>query len=81
MCAPVECLLGRRGDPAPAADVVAVLAGPLPDSPGLPTELPTATSSGAAGSATVVASAALDLPGAFNESTDGRLELGDVLRG
>jgi hypothetical protein len=65
-----ERLLDRRGDPAPIADVVAVLAGPLPHSSGLLAGLPVAISSGATGAATVAA--ALDLPGAFDESADGR---------
>jgi len=73
----IECLLDRRRDPAPITDVMTVLAGPLPHSLGLLAGLPTAMSPGATGAATVAA--ALDLPGAFDESTDGRLELRDVL--
>jgi hypothetical protein len=77
----IECLLDRRRDPAPIADVVAVLAGPLPHRLGLLAGLPTARGLGATGAATVAVFAALDLPGAFNESADGRVELCDVLRG
>ena len=68
----VECLLDRRRDPAPIADVVAVLAGPFPHRLGVLAGLPTARSLGAAtGAATVAVFAALDLPGAFDESADG----------
>jgi hypothetical protein len=77
----IERLLDRRRDPAPIADVVAVLAGPLPHSSSLLAGLPTALSPGATGAATVAASAGLDLPGAFDESADGRLELCDILSG
>ena len=77
----IECLLDRRRDPAPSADGVAVLTGPLSHSLGLLAGLPTAISLGAAGAATVAVFVALDLPGAFDESADGRRELCDVIRG
>ena len=61
----IKRLLNRRGNPAPLADVVAMLAGPLPHSTGLLTGLPTATSSGAATTTSAPApGAALD-PGRF----------------
>jgi hypothetical protein len=75
----IECLLDRRRDPAPVVDAVALLTGPLTHGLGLLTGSTTAAGIRTGLARAAARTAGFDLPGAFHETSDGLVELLDVL--
>src|SRR5947209_16330327 len=74
----LERLLNMRGNATTIIDLVALLAGPQPHSPGL---FPIRVHTAAAGTGLATTAGGLHLPGALHKPRDGLVELLNVLRG
>src|SRR5947209_6030511 len=74
----IEGLLNMRGNATTIIDLVALLAGPQPHSPGL---FPVRVHTAAAGAGLATTADGLDLPGGLHKPRDRLVELLDVLRG